>query len=62
MSLEINVPDEALVSQIYLIRGHKVMIDRDLVKLYGVETNHPLARAQSRAGLLKASDQSDLGC
>ncbi len=38
MSLEIHVPDEALVSQIYLLRGQKVMIDRDLAKLYGVET------------------------
>ncbi len=28
-----------LVEQkIYLIRGHKVMLDRDLAELYGVET------------------------
>ena len=25
-------------SLIYEIRGHKVMLDRDLAKLYGVET------------------------
>jgi hypothetical protein len=32
------VPDEVIVSQIYLIRGQKVMIDRDLAALYGVDT------------------------
>jgi hypothetical protein len=30
--------DEALVSKIYFIRGQKVMLDRDLAELYGVET------------------------
>ncbi len=32
------VPDEIIMSNIYFIRGQKVMIDRDLAKLYGVET------------------------
>lgn len=32
------VADEVIMSQIYLIRGCKVMIDRDLATLYGVET------------------------
>lgn len=32
------VADEVIMSQIYLIRGCKVMIDRDLAALYGVET------------------------
>jgi hypothetical protein len=32
------VPIELIASKIYLIRGIKVMIDRDLAKLYGVET------------------------
>lgn len=32
------VPEEILISKIYYIRGHKVMIDRDLAELYGVET------------------------
>ncbi len=32
------IPDESIISQIYLIREQKVMIDRDLALLYGVET------------------------
>jgi hypothetical protein len=35
---ELMVPDELVMSQIYFIRGQKVMLDRDLAKLYGVET------------------------
>ena len=34
----IIVPEEAIVSKIYLIRDQKVMLDRDLAELYGVET------------------------
>jgi hypothetical protein len=34
----IAVPDEVIVNKIYFIRGQKVMIDRDLAELYGVET------------------------
>lgn len=32
------IPAERIVSKIYLIRGKKVMIDRDLAELYGVPT------------------------
>ena len=32
------LPDEVIMNQIYYIRGQKVMIDRDLATLYGVET------------------------
>ena len=32
------IPDEAIVSRIYLIRGQKVMLDRDLGELFGVAT------------------------
>ena len=35
---EIAVSEEVIMSKIYLIRGKKVMIDRDLAELYGVET------------------------
>lgn len=38
MSKSIVIPDEVVISKIYLIRGQKVMIDRDLSELYGVET------------------------
>ncbi len=30
--------DEAIINKIFIIRGIKVMIDRDLAELYGVET------------------------
>jgi hypothetical protein len=32
------LPDEIIMNKIYLIRGNKVMIDKDLAELYGVET------------------------
>ena len=34
----INIPVERIEKSIYLIRGEKVMLDRDLAELYGVET------------------------
>ena len=33
-------PEKRIISQIYLIRSMKVMIDRDLAELYGVETKY----------------------
>jgi hypothetical protein len=35
---ELHVPDEIIMSKILLVRGKKVMIDRDLAELYGVST------------------------
>ena len=35
---EMILPDETLLSKIYLIRGQKVMLDRDLAELFGVQT------------------------
>jgi len=35
---DILIPDEAILSKIILIRGHKVMINNDLAELYGVST------------------------
>ena len=32
------IPAEIIEQKIYLIRGEKVMLDRDLAKLYGVPT------------------------
>ena len=32
------VPTESIVSKIVLLRGEKVLLDRDLAELYGVET------------------------
>lgn len=37
---ELMLPDEMIISKIYLIRGEKVMLDRDLAELYGVETKY----------------------
>src|SRR6185369_1955090 len=34
----IAIPDELLEQTILLIRGHKVILDRDLARLYGVST------------------------
>ncbi len=35
---ELTIPDETLMQKIYLIRDQKVMLDKDLAELYGVET------------------------
>jgi len=43
MSESINniaIPDDLVMSKIYVIRGVKVMLDRDLAELYGVETKY----------------------
>ena len=33
------MPDGRLDERIYVIRGHRVMLDRDLAKVYGVPTS-----------------------
>lgn len=38
MGKSIAIPDEIVMNKIYLIRGHKVMLDRDLAELYGVKS------------------------
>ncbi len=43
----LTIPDEVVISKIYLVRGQKVMLDRDLARLYGVDTKH-LKRQVSR--------------
>ncbi|MBC9795469.1 ORF6N domain-containing protein [Sinomicrobium weinanense] len=35
---ELSIPDEVVIGKIYFIRDQKVMLDRDLAALYGVET------------------------
>src|ERR1700677_3832688 len=34
----IALADEAIISKIYVVRGKRIMLDRDLAQLYGVET------------------------
>ena len=38
MSRDAMIPIERIEHAIYLMRGQKVMLDRDLAALYGVET------------------------
>src|ERR1700754_3085150 len=47
MAKAIIVAEDAILSKIYVIRDQKVMIDRDLAALYGVETKQ-LKRQVSR--------------
>lgn len=37
-SVALALPEKDIVNRIFLIRGHKVMIDRDLAEMYGVAT------------------------
>ncbi len=37
---KVSVPQEIIENKILLVRGEKVMLDKDLAKLYGVETKH----------------------
>jgi ORF6N domain len=43
----ILIPQETIEGKILLIRGHKVMLDKDLAKLYSVTTSN-LNKAVSR--------------
>jgi hypothetical protein len=47
MSAQMLIPDEIIMNKIYLIRGHKVMLDQDLAELYNVDTKQ-LKRAVKR--------------
>jgi phage regulator Rha-like protein len=49
------VPIESIVSKIVLLRSEKVLLDRDLAEMYGVETKH-LKRAVRRNILRFPSD------
>jgi len=45
------IPDELIINKIYLIRDQKIMIDRDLAEMYGVETrvlNQAIKRNEKR--------------
>jgi hypothetical protein len=48
---EMMIPEEVIMSKIYLIRGMKVMLDRDLAELYDVQTrilNQAVKRNEKR--------------
>ena len=40
MSNEITITEESVINKIYIIRGQKVMLDRDLAELYNVTTGN----------------------
>lgn len=51
MSKSIAITDENVINKIYLIREKKVMLDRDLAEMYGVETrrlNEQVKRNEKR--------------
>jgi regulator of replication initiation timing len=51
MSKTIIVSEEIIINKICLVRGHKVMLDRDLAEMYGVETrvlNQAIKRNEKR--------------
>ena len=46
-SKSVAIQDEIIMGKIYLIRGKKVLLDKDLAELYGVDTKQ-LKRAVRR--------------
>lgn len=53
------VQDEGIISKIYLIRGHKVMIDLDMAELYGVATKRlqeSVRRNSERSPLIESKN------
>lgn len=55
MTTDINlIPEGTIMNKIYLIRKQKVMLDRDLAELYGVETKH--LKRQVRRNKLRFPD------
>lgn len=34
----VSIADEIIINKIYVVRGQKIMLDRDLAELYGIET------------------------
>jgi phage regulator Rha-like protein len=51
MNRALVITDETVVNKIYLIRGKRVMMDRDLAEMYGVETrvlNQSVKRNEKR--------------
>ena len=51
MKKNLSITEEGVTRKIYLIRGKKVMLDRDLADMYGVETrilNQAVKRNEKR--------------
>jgi hypothetical protein len=52
--IQVTIPDEIVMSKIYVIRNVKVMLDRDLAELYGVETKY--LKRQVRRNIIRFPD------
>ena len=50
----VYIPDERIMDKIFLIRGQKVMLDRDLAELYGLDTK--VLKQQVRRNLNRFPD------
>ena len=46
----VSPPDTAISDRIHVIRGQKVMLDRDLAELYGVETKQLKRQVRRNSG------------
>ena len=53
MKNEITIPDDIITNKIYMIRGQKVMLDRDLANLYNIESNQKDKLEEILNGFLK---------
>ena len=51
---QIAIPEERIINKIYIIRDEKVMLDRDLAELYGVETKY--LKRQVKRNILRFPD------
>ena len=50
MRKDATIPEEVIFGKIYELRGEKVMLDRGLAKLYGVETKRLKEAVRRNAG------------
>ncbi|WPV01664.1 ORF6N domain-containing protein [Mucilaginibacter sp. cycad4] len=46
---ELNAGDQEIAEKIYMIRGHKIMLDKDLAEMYGVETKRLIEQVNRNA-------------
>ena len=56
------IPVESITERIYFIRGNKVMLDRDLAVLYGVETKQLKRAVRSNIDRFPADFMFELTC
>ena len=57
MNEQIAIPEEVVMSKIYVIRGEKVMLDRDLAELYDVKAIRLREQPACRTGRVKRNSE-----